>query len=107
VNGFWELSETSASHGVGSSNPGQLGNIVIFAHARDDLFGPLRNIKQSTMIYILTQDRWFRYEVKETKLVDPGDIQVIASTTDETLTLYTCDGFLDSNRLIITAKPQK
>jgi sortase (surface protein transpeptidase) len=44
VNGFWELSETTASHGVGSANPGENGNIVIFAHARDELFGPIRDI---------------------------------------------------------------
>lgn len=107
VNGLWELSETSASHGVGSANPGEFGNTVVFAHARDELFGPLRNIKQGNIIYILTKDRWHKYEVKQTKLVEPNEVQVIAPTPDETLTLYTCDGFLDSKRLIIVAKPQK
>ena len=105
VNGYWELSETTASHGVGSANPGQNGNIVVFAHARDALFGPLREIKKSEVIYILTKDRWFRYIVEETKLVDPNQVEHIQSTDTEQLTLFTCSGFLDTKRLIVHAKP--
>lgn len=105
VNGYWQLSDTTASHGVGSANPGELGNVVIFAHARDDLFGPLRKAQKATIIYVLTKDHWYKYQVQDIKLVDPTDVQVIAPTKDEELTLYTCDGFLDSKRLIISAAP--
>lgn len=105
INGYWELSETTASHGIGSVNPGERGNSVVFAHARDELFGPLRNIKKDEDIYILTKDRWHRYRVEEIKLVDPNQIEVIAPTNYETLTLFTCSGFLDTKRLIVTAKP--
>lgn len=105
VNGYWELSETTASHGIGSANPGEIGNTVIFAHARDGLFGPLRNITSNQEIYILTKDRWYRYSVTETKFVDPNAIETISPTADETLTLFTCSGFLDTKRLIVVAKP--
>jgi len=105
VNGYWELSETTASHGVGSANPGELGNTVIFAHARDGLFLPIKDIKRDSNIYVLTKDRWFRYRVTETKLVDPNQVETIAPTKDETLTLFTCSGFLDSKRLVVVAKP--
>lgn len=105
VNGYWELSETTASHGVGSANPGQNGNVVVFAHARNELFGPLRDIKNNEVIYILTKDRWFRYQVSETKLVDPSQIEHIKPTDTEELTLFTCSGFLDTKRLIVHAKP--
>ncbi len=107
VNGYWELSETTASHGVGSANPGENGNIIVFAHAREGLFMPLRNIKTGDTVYILTKDRWHRYSVSQTQEVAPTETQVISPTTSETLTLYTCSGFLDSKRLIVTAKPQK
>lgn len=107
ADGYWELSDTSASHGVGSASPGEMGNTVIFAHARDGLFGPLRSITIGDMVYILTKDRWSRYVVTGTKLVDEDQTEVIAPTSDETLTLYTCSGFLDSKRLIVTAKPQR
>ncbi len=104
VNGFWELSETSASHGIGSANPGELGNTVIFAHAREGLFLPLRSIKNNDNVYVLSKDHWYRYRVVQTQLVDPDHIQVIAQTKDETLTLFACSGFLDSKRLIVTLK---
>lgn len=106
IAGFWELSETTASHGVGSANPGDIGNTVIFAHARDELFGPLRNIKNDAVIYLLTENQWYQYQVSEIKLVDPNDVEVIAPTPDQTLTLFTCSGFLDTKRLIVVAKPR-
>lgn len=105
IDGFWEISETTASHGIGSANPGENGNIVIFAHARDNLFGQIKDIKDGEEIYILTKDRWFKYEVIETKFVDPNQVEVIAPTPKETLTLFTCSGFLDSKRLIVKANP--
>ncbi|MBI4137449.1 sortase, partial [Candidatus Roizmanbacteria bacterium] len=105
VNGYWELSETTASHGIGSANPGQNGNIVVFAHARGELFGPLRDIQKNEIVYILTKDRWFRYAVDETKLVSPDQVEHIKPTDAEQLTLFTCSGFLDTKRLIVHAKP--
>jgi LPXTG-site transpeptidase (sortase) family protein len=107
VGGYWEISETTASHGVGSANPGELGNTVIFAHARDDLFGRIRNIKNNATIYVLTKDRWHRYSVTTTKLVDPSAVEVIAPTKNEMLTLFTCSGFLDSKRQIVQAVPMR
>lgn len=105
VRGLWELSETTASHGIGSASPGEAGNTVIFAHARDELFGPIRELKNGDVVYVLTKDSWHKYTVSETKLVNPKDVEVIAPTPDETLTLFTCSGFLDSKRLIVVAKP--
>lgn len=105
VNGAWKLSDTTASHGVGSALPGEDGNIVIFAHARPGLFLSLRDIKPSQTIYVLTADHWFVYQVTQTKEILPSQIEVIAPTSHETLTLYTCSGFLDSKRLVVTAAP--
>ena len=105
VNGYWELSETTASHGMGSANPGELGNTVIFAHAREKLFLPLRKIKKDQNIYVLTPNNWYRYKVEDIKEVTPDKIEVIAPSSDERLTLFTCSGFLDKKRLIVVALP--
>lgn len=105
INGFWELSEKTASHGKGSGTPGQRGNIVIFAHAREGMFLPLRDIKQNEVVYILTKSSWHAYRVTGIKTVTPDDIEVIRPTAEETLTLFTCSGFLDTKRLIVTARP--
>jgi LPXTG-site transpeptidase (sortase) family protein len=104
IDGYWEVFENSAGWGEGSGFPDQLGNQVIFAHAKENLFLPLQSIKVDDKIYILTQENHYSYQVKEIKEVYPNQTEVIASTEDETLTLYTCSGYSDSKRLIIVAK---
>lgn len=104
IAGYWEVFTDTAGWGEGSGVPGQPGNQVIFAHAREGLFLPLRKIKNGMKIYVFNQDKYFSYEVKEIKEVLPNQIETIAPTIDETLTLYTCSGFEDSKRLIVTAK---
>lgn len=105
INGYWEISETSASHGVGSANPKEKGNIVIFAHAREGLFYNLKDIKEDDEIQIFTKEGLRKYTVFEILSVYPDQIEVIRPTKNETLTLYTCTGFADEKRLIVKALP--
>lgn len=104
INGYWEVFEDRAGWGEGSGLPGVKGNQVIFAHARPNLFGDLRNVKTGQSIFVLTDSKWYQYSVKEIKTVYPNNISVIEPTIDETLTLYTCSGFSDNKRLIVIAK---
>jgi len=104
IGGYWEVFSDKAGWGEGSGLAGREGNQVIFAHAREGLFLPLRSIKPGAKIYVLTDSSWFNYEVAEIKEVTPSQIEVITPTPDETLTLYTCSGFGDSMRLIVIAK---
>ena len=106
INGYWELSETTASYGLGSGIPGQKGNIVVFAHARQGLFYNLKDVKLNDTIYIFTKDKWYRYKVNKITAVYPNQTDVIQPTKNETLTLYTCTGFDDQKRLIVQAIPQ-
>ena len=105
INGYWEVFEDRAGWGEGSGYPGELGNQVIFAHAREGLFLPLKDVELGMPIYVLAEGGWFDYEIKEVREVTPDQIEVIAPTDDEILTLYTCSGYDDSKRLIVTAKP--
>lgn len=104
VKGYWEVFPDSAGFGLGSAYPDELGNQVIFAHARRGLFLPLKEAKGGENIYLLTSDKWFSYKISEIKEVSPSQTEVIVPTTEITLTLYTCSGFADSKRLIIIAK---
>ncbi|EKD65372.1 MAG: hypothetical protein ACD_50C00112G0016 [uncultured bacterium] len=106
-NGYWEVSETTASHGEGSANPGEGGNVVVFAHAREGLFLGLRDVKQDDAVYVLTNDQWYKYKVSETVDVYPSDITTVAPTDSEVLTLFTCSGFFDEKRLIVKAIPDR
>lgn len=104
IKGYWEVFANSAGWGEGSGLPGKPGNQVIFAHARVGLFLPLKEVKVGMKVYVLTDNEWFSYEIREIKEVLPNQIEVIAPTEDETLTLYTCSGFADEKRLIAIAK---
>jgi len=103
IDGYWEVFQESAGWGEGSGIPGEKGNQVIFAHARKGLFLPLRSIKVGEEIYVLTEGEWYKYKVSDVKEVYPNETDVILPTEDERLTLYTCSGFSDEKRLIVTA----
>ncbi len=107
VGGYWEVSEKTASFGLGSAPPGNIGNTVIFAHAREGLFLPLKKITFGKDIYVLSPDQWYQYRVDEIREVLPTDVYVVQKTIDNRLTLFTCSGFLDSKRLVVIAKPVK
>ena len=105
VNGYWEIHDDSANFGVGSSVPEEIGNTVIFAHAKYNQFGSLRKIKKDYEVSVQTKNGiWHSYKVVEKKEVKPHEVKVVGETEDKTLTLYTCSGFADSKRLIVVAK---
>ena len=106
VNGYWEVHEDKAGWGMGSGVPSEIGNQVIFAHARKGLFGSLDEIKVNSKVYVLSEKTveneggtnfWNEYEVTEIKEVYPNQTEVIKPVEDkEILTLYTCSGFNDN-----------
>jgi len=104
VKGYWTVFADRAGFGLGSSYPEDEGNTVIFAHARERLFQPLKEAKVHQSVYVLTGTRWYHYEITEIREVLPNQKEVIAPTDDATLTLYTCTGFSDSKRLVVIAK---
>lgn len=107
IDGYWELSENTASYGLGSGHPGTKSNTVIFAHARHGLFYNLKDVKLNDTVYVFTKDKWYMYKVSTITTVYPNQTDIIQPTKDETLTLYTCTGFADEKRLIVIAKPVK
>jgi sortase A len=110
VGGYWEVFPDKAGWGEGSGVPGEPGNQVIFAHAQEGLFLPLKDIKVGETIYVLARstkggnDSWYSYKIEEINEVLPHQTEVIEPTSDETLTLYTCSGFNYNKRLIVTGK---
>lgn len=104
INGYWEVFNDKAGWGEGSGLPGKGGNTVIFAHAREGLFLPLKDIEEGQEVYVLTDSNWYTYEVSEITEVYPTNTEVIKPTDEEVLTLYTCSGYNDSKRLIVKAE---
>lgn len=82
----------AAGHIPGTALPGQPGNVAIAAH-RDTFFRPLRNVKANDTIRVETLRGTYWYRVVSTKIVDPGDVQVLDASGGNSLTLVTCYPF--------------
>ena len=87
--------------------PGQQGNAAIAGH-RTTYGAPFYNLDQlkaSDPILVTTVQGSFRYEVLNTEIVRPSEVDVLDNTPDNRLTLTTCHPrFSASSRMIVTAK---
>jgi sortase A len=72
--------------------PWQQGNSALAGH-RDGRFRPLKDIRIGDRITIATQQGTLHYVLRETKIVAPDDLSVLAPTATRTLTLITCYPF--------------
>ncbi|HUW22084.1 MAG TPA: sortase [Candidatus Bathyarchaeia archaeon] len=101
----WPLFTGSASYVLGSGIIGRPGNAIIYAHNRTNLFGRLKQVKNGDLVEITDQagDKW-HYQVSQVMTVSPKDIGVLSPTKSATLTLYTCTGYLDRQRLVIVSR---
>jgi len=95
----------------GTALPGE-GNTVIFGHSsyyKDDpgqykkIFSTLDQLKAGDEIKILKKDGELTYIVRENKLFDPTDVEIVGPTDDKQLTLITCwpPGALDQRLVVI------
>ena len=104
--GIWQISESGASHLSVSAYPGQTGNIIIYGHNKTAIFGRIRQLKTGYLILLATDKGNYTYIIDEILSVTPEELDVIRPTRTETLTVYTCTGFLDSKRFVVRAHPQ-
>lgn len=105
VNGIWEIKKQSANFLDTSARPGEGGNIVIYGHNTNQVFKQLVKIQPAALITLTTQSGTYTYQVKERSIVNPSQIEVVMPTNYEVLTVYTCTGFLDSQRFVVRAYP--
>lgn len=106
INRNWEISKEGASHLDTSANPGEGGNIIIYAHNTKNRFGNLHDVKVGDVIKVSSKnDKTYTYEVKTINVVNPNDPTLIMPGKREVLTIYTCTGFADLKRLVIQAEP--
>ena len=99
----WEVHLDGASFGEGTQLPGNIGNTIIFSHARQNLFGNLPNIKKGDFIHVFTDYDWFVYQVNSLSVVSPQNIEVLENNNQYELTLYTCIGENYTKRFIVKA----
>lgn len=102
----WTDSKTEAIYYAGSATPLAGGNTIIYAHNTANLFGKLKQVKVGDVVALRLSDGTIRqYQVKSTQVVDPSNVEPLQPSQTEKLTLYTCAGWLDSQRLVVVAEP--
>jgi LPXTG-site transpeptidase (sortase) family protein len=105
TDGKWQIGKDGISHLATSSSPGAGGNIILYGHNTNDRLGSLRNVKVGDKILVVTKNNsQFSYVVTKIVTVDPTDINELTDYQGETITMYTCAGFVDSKRLLVKAK---
>lgn len=93
-------------HYKGTPLPGQPGNSAIAGH-RTTYGAPfyrLDEMQPGDPIFVSTRQGAFRYEVRQTFVVKPEQVEVLAPTEGDQLTLTTCNPrFSAAQRLVVVA----
>ena len=104
VNNVWPTSSTGAEYLTSSPLPGSTGNSIIYAHDWVSLFGPLRSAKVGQKVVVTYPDKTKKtFVIAYTSIVPYNQSSILASSNDKRITLYTCTGFLDSERFVAVA----
>ncbi len=104
-NGYWPTSQTGVSFLENSGKLGSVGNLIFYGHNWKNLLGSLHKVKVGENIVLHGQNgQDFTYTISDIATVAATDVSILADTSDERITLYTCIGFLDQKRLVVVAK---
>ena len=102
--------KVALGHLLDTPLPWAQGNSVLAAH-RDTHFRPLRDIRQGDLVRLKTRKGVFEYSVKDTMIVAPTDVWVMAPSEERRLTLITCYPFnyvgSAPQRFIVTAEAKQ
>jgi sortase A len=105
----WEQLKKGVGQNIGSTNPGQNGNVVLSAHndVYGELFRYLDKLQPGDQVVLYTQQRQYVYVVDRTAVVEPTAVEVMASTGSPTVTLISCYPYLvDDQRIAVFARLQ-
>lgn len=102
----WEQLKKGVGQHIGTPNPDENGNIVLSAH--NDIFGEifrdLDRLKTGDEIILLTSASTYTYNVKNSQIIEPTQIEVMAPSQDKMVTLISCYPYMvDNKRIAVTA----
>lgn len=105
--GVWTISYKNASYLLSSSYPGRGGNIVIYGHNKQVIFGNLPYLSVGQDIILKTESgKEYTYTVYDKQFVNPKRVDLVSNTDHEELTLFTCYGLFDGQRVVVKALPK-
>jgi sortase A len=105
----WEQLKKGVGQHVGSTDPGQAGNVVLSAH--DDVFGEifrnLDHLQPGDQVVLFTAQQQYIYIVTGSQIVEPVQVDVMNPTGEATVTLISCYPYMvDKKRIVVFAKLQ-
>ena len=99
----WEQLRRGVGQHIGTSNPGENGNLVLSAH--NDIFGEifrdLDKLLPGDEINVSTMGQQYTYLVTDTLIVEPTEVSVMNQTKTPTITLISCYPYLIDNKRIV------
>ncbi|MDP3941877.1 MAG: sortase [bacterium] len=103
-NTTWETTDKGVSYLESSALPGSTGNAIFYGHNWPNLLGPLKNTNVGDTIKVSFADgSVVAYTVEFITIVKPEQTKILDNSEDSRLTIYTCTGFLDQKRFVVTA----
>ncbi len=82
----------AAGHIPGTALPGETGNVGVAGH-RDTFFRSLKDLRIKDEVQLSTPKGIFQYEVVSLRIVKPDNVEVLAPSSENGLTLVTCYPF--------------
>ncbi len=99
----WDQLKKGVGQHIGSANPGERGNLVLSAH--NDVFGEifrsLDQLKAGDEIIVFAGAQRYRYEVSDSRIIAPTQVEVMAPTNEPAVTLISCYPYLVDNKRIV------
>jgi len=102
----WEQLKKGVGQHPGTPNPGETGNIVHSSHnyVFGEIFRDLDKLQPGDEIILQTQQKTYTYIVRQTQIVEPTQVEVMAPTREPVVTLISCYPYLvDNQRIVVTA----
>ena len=102
----WIISQTGVSFYPESALPGtSSGNSVLYGHNTEEILGGLWQVQDGDFLYVVLKNGEFvKSQVFEKKEITPKQVEILNSSADSRLTIYTCSGFLDTARFVVVGK---
>jgi sortase A len=105
----WEQLKKGVGQHIGTPNPGEKGNVVLAAH--NDVFGEifrdLDRLKPGDEVILSNTQQAYVYIVRQTQIVEPTQVEVLAPTQDPVVTLISCYPYMvDNQRIVVVAELQ-
>lgn len=100
----WTVSDKGALYLTSSPIPGSLGNSIIYGHNWTQILGNLTQAKPGDIVDIdFNNGQTLHFKIETKGVVTPDQTHVLNNSKDARITIYTCTGFFDTKRLVVTA----